>query len=753
MKEFTYSGMHNKTVPHSSGLPLSFWWQGLLLASSYFIVAKLGLSLTVVANNVTLIWPPSGLALFALLVFGFRFWPWVFLGALLTNLTTGIPAQAALMIALGNSLEAMSGFYLLRITGFHHKLHHVKDIMLLVLLAAGVSTMVSASLGSFSLAYFQIIPWSDFRHAWLSWWMGDAMGVLVFAPLLLSWWFGDKETFNTSRAVEVILLLLALILMSEFVFGNQFFLFESPLPLAFMTFPFLIWAAMRFGMRGATTAVLIVAGVILVNIIYEQGLFAQGSAFESLTLLWLYANFLAVTSMILAASVSERQLAEIRLRHLSQHDHLTGLRNRFSLQEDVSATIARAKRHDRQPAVLFMDLDHFKKINDSMGHSIGDQLLISVGQRLHGCMREEDAVYRQGGDEFIIILEDVQHDEDIGKIAKKIKTAVNQPFEVQGVPLHTSVSIGISKYPYDGKDVENLLKNADTAMYRAKDLGRNNIAFYSPEMNAQVIKKMSMETELREALSQQQFELHYQPQYGAVDGEIKGCEALLRWHKSESELVPPDDFIPVLEETGLIKQVGAWVIDAACAQLANWHAQGWDSLRMSVNISSYQLDDPKLLNHIQDCLHRYKLQPEWLELEITESMLVRHDPMTMKILKGLVDLNLRIAIDDFGTGYSSLSYLHRMSVDTLKIDRAFVANIPGDEDSEAIARAIVGLGKSVRLNLVAEGIETVSQATFLRELGCDLLQGYLFSKPVTADVFQQLLTEHTLPAVSAREIL
>jgi len=721
-----------------------------MLAISYFIVAKLGLTFTVVANNVTLIWPPSGLALFSLLAFGIRLWPWVFLGALATNVTTGIPIQAAMVIAVGNSLEAMTGYYLLRYAGFHRELHHVKDIMLLVLLAAGLSTMVSATVGAYSLAYFQVVPWIDLRHAWLTWWMGDAMGVLVFAPLLLSWWLSNKESFNAGRTIEAILLLLSLILVTEFVFGTQFSLFDRPLPLAFMTFPILIWAAMRFGMRGATTAVLIVAGVTLVNIVYMQGLFAQGSSFESLTLLWLYTNFLAVTSMVLAASASERQMAEKRLRHLSQHDPLTSLPNRVSLQEDISVAIARAARHNYQTAVLFMDLDRFKTINDTLGHSVGDQLLISVGQRLRDSIRQEDAVYRQGGDEFIILLEDVQHGEYSGKVAETIKAAMSQPFDVQGIVLHTSVSIGISIYPHDGKDVESLLKNADIAMYRAKDLGRNNVAFYSPEMNALAVKKLNMEMELREALNQQQFELYYQPQYDATGFEVKGCEALLRWRRSEGKLVLPDDFIPVLEETGLIKPVGAWVIDAACAQLAFWHHQGHDTLRMSVNISSHQLDDPNLLGHLEDCLHRHKLKPERLELEITESMLVRHDPETMKILKGMIDLGLRLAIDDFGTGYSSLSYLHRMSIDTLKIDRAFVANIPGDEGSEAIVRAIIGLGKSMNLNLVAEGVESTSQAEFLRKLGCNLLQGYLFSKPVTADAFQQLLQVDASPTASAR---
>jgi diguanylate cyclase (GGDEF)-like protein len=425
--------------------------------------------------------------------------------------------------------------------------------------------------------------------------------------------------------------------------------------------------------------------------------------------------------------------------HLAQHDSLTGLPNRTGLQEELTHAMARASRHDNQLAVLFMDLDRFKTINDTLGHSVGDQLLNSIGPRVRDCIREADTVFRYSGDEFVVLLEDIQQSEYAGKVAEKIAAAIRRPFNVQGLTLHTSASIGVSIYPRDGQDAETLLKNADIAMYRAKDMGRNNATFYSAEMNASAVQRMVIESELRQALHLRQFELHYQPQYDAQGVHLKGCEALIRWRKSEDQLVTPSEFIPVLEETGLIKPVGAWVIERACAQLVEWRALGWALPRISVNVSCQQLTDHNLLNQLRDCLHRREIKPEWLELEITESMLVRQDPTTAQIIQGFVDLGLRLAIDDFGTGYSSLSYLHRMSIDTLKIDRAFVKNIPGKEDSEAITRAIVALGKSMRLELVAEGVETTAQAAFLKELGCDLLQGYLFSRPLPAEEFEQLL--------------
>ncbi|MDX2426911.1 MAG: diguanylate cyclase [Cycloclasticus sp.] len=604
--------MTNLRALSISDVGRSFWWKGPMLAVIYFLVAKLGLTFTVVTNNITLIWPPSGLALFALLVLGLRFWPWVFFAALAVNATTDIPLLAALTVAIGNTMEAIVAVCLLRKVGFHRELRSVRDVMLLVLLAAGLSTMLSATVGTYSLAYFEVISWNYFAYAWLSWWMGDAMGVLIFTPLLLSWSLHKEKAYERGRGVEIVVLLLTLMLVTQFVFGNQVFLFDNPKPLAFITFPILIWAAMRFGMLGATSAVLVVAGVALLNIIYGRGIFSQGSSFESLTLLWLYANFLAVTSMVLAASINEREMAQTKLRHLSQHDPLTGLRNRFSLKEDLNVTIARSARHHYQTAILFMDLDHFKAINDTLGHTIGDQLLIQIGLNLQENKRMEDVVYRLGGDEFVIILENIQNSEYAGKVAEKIVKLMSQPFNVRNNILHTGASIGVSLYPNDGEDVDSLLKHADTAMYRAKDLGRNTTAFYSPEMNIHAEKKMKLEADLRKAMVKEEFELHYQPQYDAAFVQIGGCEALLRWRKTDGELVLPNDFIPLLEETGLIKPVGRWVIETACAQLAKWNANGWDSLRMSINMSAHQLGDTELVSYIADCLSRYKLDPGWL---------------------------------------------------------------------------------------------------------------------------------------------
>ncbi|MFV2061790.1 MAG: putative bifunctional diguanylate cyclase/phosphodiesterase, partial [Gammaproteobacteria bacterium] len=683
----------------------SYWYIGLGLSLSYFVLAKFGLNFTTVANNVTLIWPPTGLALFALLVFGMRFWPWIAVAAFVTNFTTSLPLLPSISIAIGNTLEAVVAVTLLRLFNFDNHLSRVRDVLMLVILAAVLSTMVSSTIGALSLTLFDIIPWHEFGRAWTTWWMGDSMGDLVFATLFLSFWFKERNTVQRGHMIEIAILLISLAAVTQFVFGDQQLLGNRQLPLAFMTFPFLTWASLRFGMRGATSVVFLIGAMILFNIIFHQGPFSQGSTFESLSLLWMYTNFIAITSLVLAAAISERYIAETNMRHLAQHDHLTGLSNRIALTDRIEYAINLADRQKKSFALLFLDVDRFKVINDSLGHPVGDEMLKQISLRLLGCVRKEDTVSRLGGDEFVILVSEITRPEEITKVAKKIINAIREPINIKNTELHTSVSVGICIYPEDGKNVDTLLKHADIAMYRAKDIGRDTHLFYSADMNIQAEQRLSIENDLRKAIDKNEFFLNYQPQFDTQEQTIKAAEALLRWRKSDGTVISPDNFIPILEETGQINVVGAWVLNEACSQLANWHAAGWKGLRISVNLSSYQLNDQNLVNYIAELLEKYNLPADSLELEITESMLVRNDDQIEKTFEQLVGLGIRLAVDDFGTGYSSLSYLHRLSIDTLKIDRSFIEKIPGNKNSEAIARAIVGLGKSLNLTLIAEGVE------------------------------------------------
>jgi len=383
-------------------------------------------------------------------------------------------------------------------------------------------------------------------------------------------------------------------------------------------------------------------------------------------------------------------------------------------------------------------------INDSLGHNAGDEILIGVASRLQSCVRTHDVVARFGGDEFVILLDDVGSDKDIGAVAQKVLDTLAPPFDIDGQSLYITASIGVSLYPNDGEDSTTLLKNADIAMYRAKELGKNTYQFYSADMSARAFERLTLESSLRHAIERNEFRLHYQPQIDSASGAILGVEALLRWQHPDFGLVAPAEFIPLLEETGLIVPAGEWVFHTACEQLRAWHAAGWPTLRMAVNLSPRQFQAAGLAMMVERWLATTGCDPGLVELEITENVLLRHAAATLDTLEALRSLGVRLAIDDFGTGYSSLSYLRRYSIDTLKIDRSFVHDVPGDADDSALASAIVVLGQSLKLNVIAEGVETEAQRDFLQQCGCRVMQGYLFSRPVPAADITQLLEKAAL---------
>lgn len=440
--------------------------------------------------------------------------------------------------------------------------------------------------------------------------------------------------------------------------------------------------------------------------------------------------------------VTERMQAQERLEYMAQHDTLTALPNRALLLDRLNQSVARARWHRRRVAVLFIDVDRFKTINDTLGHEAGDRLLQQLGERFGACVREGDTVARFGGDEFVILLGDLASDQDVVAVAQKILEALHAPFDIEGQSLYVTASIGISLFPSDGEDSSALLKNSDIAMYRAKELGRNTYQFYSADMSARAFERLSLETSLRHALERGEFRLHYQPQVDTVTGRIVAIEALLRWQHPDLGLVLPNEFVALLEETGLILPVGDWVLEQACTQLRRWQLAGWPTLRMAINLSPRQFQHGGVVQAFRACIARLNVVPGTLELEITEGMLVQQAGTTLESLDALRTAGVRLAIDDFGTGYSSLSYLRRFHIDTLKIDRGFVHDIPGDPDDSAITAAIAALASSLKLEMVAEGVENAAQRDYLRTLGCTVMQGFLFSRPVSADEVSALLERH-----------
>jgi diguanylate cyclase (GGDEF)-like protein/PAS domain S-box-containing protein len=452
----------------------------------------------------------------------------------------------------------------------------------------------------------------------------------------------------------------------------------------------------------------------------------------------------ATGAVIVFRDVSAARAMALDLAHSAHHDFLTGLPNRVLLNDRVSQAIAVAARHAKQVAVLFLDLDGFKHINDSLGHSIGDKLLQSIAKRLADCVRGSDTVSRQGGDEFVVLLSEVAQEEDAAITARRMLEAVAEPHNVDQHDLHVTTSIGLSVFPDDGPDAETLIKNADTAMYQAKENGRQNYQFFKPAMNVRAVERQSIEEGLRRALERHEFSLQYQPKIKLSTGEISGAEALIRWTHPTRGPVPPGQFIPVAEDCGLILRIDNWVIREACKQAREWLDAGLPLGTMAVNVSAMEFRDDNFLESLFAILKETRLDSRLLELELTESVLMKRAKSTESTLKTLRTRGVQLAVDDFGTGYSSLSYLRKFPIDALKIDQSFVRQITTVPDETAVVTAIISMGRSLNLRVVAEGVETQAELEFLQTHQCEEAQGYYFSHPVDAQQFAKLL-ENGIP--------
>jgi diguanylate cyclase (GGDEF)-like protein/PAS domain S-box-containing protein len=446
-----------------------------------------------------------------------------------------------------------------------------------------------------------------------------------------------------------------------------------------------------------------------------------------------------IGAVIVFHDVSAARAMSVQMTHAAQHDVVTNLPNRMLLNDRITQSIALARRQKKPMAVLFLDLDHFKYVNDSLGHAAGDQLLQSVSKRLVSSLRDSDTVSRQGGDEFIILLSEVSHPGDAATSARKILRALGAAHAIKDQELHINASIGISMFPEDGEEADTLIQNADMAMYHAKESGRNNFQFFTPAMNLKSVERQALEGNLRHALERDEFLLHYQPKVSLDTGSITGVEALIRWQQPGREMMLPALFVPVAEDCGLIVEIGRWVLREACQQARSWQNAGLPSLPISVNVSAVEFRDHEFIQGVRTILSETGLAPQYLQLELTEGVLMEDAESTINVLAQLKVMGVHLAVDDFGTGYSSLSYLRQFPVDVLKIDQSFIQEINSERPDSTLVSAIIDMGRSLKHLVIAEGVETLEQKTYLQNQHCAEGQGYLFSRPVAAAQFAHLL--------------
>ena len=530
-----------------------------------------------------------------------------------------------------------------------------------------------------------------------------------------------------------------------FIYPTQLTLFASIASIIY--FSFTTFSARLLNKRYLQNASLIIENEILIDTLHKeiaqkdlarQKIIDDQHALEETV--EQRTKELADINEILIDEINERRRIEHNLKHLAHHDVLTNLPNRLLLDARLNHAIERAKRENLHVAVMFIDLDHFKTVNDSLGHEVGDKLLISVSNRLTNCVREDDTVARLGGDEFVVIIEQVHDIGDLDPLLKKIMSVTSETIAIGEHEISISASIGISIYPEDGKSPEQLMRNADSAMYHVKDNGRRKYHFYTRELTTTAYNRVILETDLRRAITLGQIFVHYQPQVSLKSKEITGIEALVRWQHPELGLLAPGQFLFIAEQAGLINDIGEVVLRTACKQFAEWKQMGMPIDTIAVNIAGSQIHQSDLVSIVSEILQETGCNKEWLELEITEDFIIKKSRQAITTLQKLRDLGISLAIDDFGTGYSSLSYLKQLPVNKLKIDRSFVKDISSDMEDAALVQAIIAMGKNLNLKLIAEGVENSSHEIFLNAHGCEYAQGYYYSKPVPADEIEKLFS-------------
>lgn len=838
-----------------------------LVGVVYFAVAKLGLSFAAGNDVVSAVWPPSGVALAAAVVFGARVGPPVFLAALVSNATGDSSLASAAGIAAGNAIAAVTGGWLLARFDFDPALNRVRDVVVLAIAGAAASTAINATIGTATLLAAGVAEWDSVWSFWRVWWLGDLTGVLLVAPPLLLLAAGDQRTPHRAWIAEASLQAGALVAVMLLVLRGE-------VTLAYPIFPLIVLAAMRFRQAGAVVAALVVSTIAVIYTANGEGPFAGGAKDLDLLRAQVFVGLAALTGLLVAAmrteweraegtlaqlaeserahrmaeerfrallesapdamviadedgdialvntqaerlfgyprekligrpiallvpdwtadgvvdgptpeagaldlvawrsdggefpvevtrsplhtadgvlvssairDTTERRLAARRLEHQALHDPLTDLPNRALFLDRLEHALTRSRRPGSSLAAYFCDVDDFKNVNDSLGHETGDELLVALPPRLRQGLRAGDTIARFGGDEFVILCEDLDSEAEAIRIAERIGEAFALPFELDGRPHHLSVSVGVVYVTGGQASASEVLRDADAAMYRAKAGGKGRFELFDARMRAALVERLQTEADLRRALTDGELRLLYQPLLSLEQDAFVGAEALVRWQHPTRGLLTPADFIGVAEECGLIAPLGAWVLEEACRQAAAWaretdaaagpHGPAFAAPRrtVSVNLSPRQLSHSDVPALLERALADSGADPALIELELTESVLMEQSDAALATLRQLKQLGVRLVLDDFGTGWSSLGYLKRFPIDALKIDREFVDGLGAEPEDTAIVSAVLSMAGALELDVIAEGVETEQQLAWLREHGCGCAQGFLLGRPVPPD--------------------
>jgi len=719
--------------------------QVCLVAIVYFIAAQLSLSLAIPPGYATPVWPPSGLALAAALLLGSRIWPGIWIGAALANITVEASYFSTALIASGNTLEALAaGALIRRYVGDPGAFRRGEDVIKFILLCA-LSASIAATIAALALAAGHTLE--GFRN-WWTWWQGDATGMIVVAPLVLSWCARDGAAWPPQKKWEAACfgLLLALTVYAISAAAASHF---APFSLTFVSLPFILWAGLRFGQREVASAIAVACAVAVWYAIERRELFASVPLNELLLMLLTFISMVVATGLVLAVVVSERGRVteELRRKHervasqvqkQTQYDSLTGLPNGVLFLERLGQLLHAAERSGGKVVVAVLDIERFRNINDTHGRRVGDAVLTQIAARLSG---EPDGgiVARIGGACFAVAVPGLEVEgRTVAALAdEKLARWFGTPYHVAENELRLSVRTGLALSPDHGSEADALFMHAESALQRAKTAG-DRYLLYTPKMSERVAERLSLENQLRQAIEREEFVLHYQPKIDLDNRQVVGFEALIRWRSPELGLVPPLRFIPLLEETGMILEVGSWALRRAVLDQRLWAGEGVRVPRIAVNVSPIQLRQPNFVERVQEAVAPGP-GPSLIDLEITESHIMADIESTIDKLTRVHALGIGIAIDDFGTGYSSLAYLARLPVQTLKIDRAFVVRMLDDEEAMALVQTIISLARSLKLTTVAEGVETEEQADLLELLRCDQMQGYFFSVPKPREHFTALL--------------